>query len=206
MAYRPGPLEKGEDALILAPAATNAGNAQYQLLFFDGARRRRRTLGPVYFDAAEVSESERGDGTSIFVLSGSNDNEPVVVVAGMEAIHARLTGAVNPKLGPDALTYVDNRSGRARVAPLASLMATDMSGIYEWHANGPGNSHYVQFLRDGTAILAKSNGDSQTGTWWTDGEVMVATLSDGSRFEWRKTSLTHVTGVPAGARLVLRLL
>jgi opacity protein-like surface antigen len=200
------PVRKGEDALILAPAATNAGNAPYRLLFFDGATRQRRILGSVPFDAAEVSESERGDGTSIFVLSGSNGNEPVVVVAGMEAIHARLTGAVNPKLGSDALTYVDKRSGRTRVAPLASLMATDMSGIYEWHANGPGNSHYVQFLRDGTAILAESNGNSQTGTWWTDGEVMVTTLSDGSRFEWRKTLLTHVTGVPAGARLVLRLL
>ena len=35
---------------------------------------------------------------------------------------------------------------------------------------------------------------------------MVTTLNDGSRFEWRKTSLALVTGVPAGARLVLRLL
>jgi hypothetical protein len=199
------PVKKGEHALIVTAPRENAGTRKYQLFFFEGTGRQRREIGSLSFSPDAMNEFERPDGSSIFVLSGSSAGEPVILVATMDAIHGRLHGAAEPKIHDDRLTYTDRRSGKVRTVSLDAMTGADMGGIYAWQAQGSNNPHYVQFLKDGNVVFTEPTDKVTRGTWWTDGDTMVAILADGTRFEWLKTTLAHVSGIPASTRLVVRL-
>jgi hypothetical protein len=199
------PVKKGEHALILTAPHENTGTRKYRLFFFEGTGRQRREIGSLSFAPEQMNEFERPDGSSIFVLSGVSAGEPVIIVATMDTIHGRLHGAAGAKIHNDMLTYTDRRSGKAKTVSLDAMTGADMRGIYEWHARGSNNPHYVQFLQDGSVVFTEPSGNVSRGTWWTDGDTMVGILADGTRFEWLKTKLVQVNGIPASTRLVVRL-
>lgn len=199
------PVRKGADALVLV-ANKEPGQEPYRLFFIDGASRQRRDLGPLFFAPSALSEADDADGSPTFALTGLNQNQPVTVVATDEAILGRLADATNPELSGGALKYVDKVTGITRTIPLSALTGADMKGIYEWSTPASGRPSYVEFFSDGGAVITDSGGESRKGTWWTDGEVMNASVSGSPALEWRKSSLHRVDGVPARTRLVLRLL
>lgn len=204
-AYQAWPVMKGQDALVLVAAPKASGPNHYLLRFYEGATWKRRDLGLVPFASAELSERVQGDGRSTFILSGQEAGEALIIVADADGIRGRLKGTVVPQPDSNTLSYRDSGGGETRTVPLRSLLGTDMAGIYETKQT-VADMQYVQFLRDGTAVVTSKNGQFSAGNWSTDGQSMAVVLKDGSRLEWPRTSLTQVDGVPAGSRLVVRLL
>ncbi len=78
-----------------------------------------------------------------------------------------------------------------------------MKAIYHAQANG---ERYVQFLPDGRAVIARADNSYQTGLWSTDGSEVRIMLPDKRQLNLPRTGLRPVEGVPAGTRLVVRLL
>jgi hypothetical protein len=195
------PVMEGQNALVLV-----SEKGEYLLRFYEGATRKRRDLGAVPFASAELREWKQSDGSWAFVLSGSDGNEPLILVADVNGIHARLRGAIVSKLESETFLYKNSHTGEPRTIPLQALLATDLVGIYEAREAGAEKPHYVQFLRDGTSVLVEPDGHFRTGDWWTDGDKMVMTLSNGAQFEWPRTALVRTAGIPAGTRLTVRLL
>ncbi len=196
------PIMDGQNALVLV-LHKDKKLERYDLRVYEGATRKFRNLGAVPFSSAHFLERKQSDGSSAFVLSGTADGKPVVVIAGLNGVHGLLEGATSPKLEDDTLAFT-GPMGESKTLPIKTLLATDMTAIY--HAGTSEKVRYFQFLRDGTAILTTSDGRFQTGKWRTDGVNMIVTENDGSHSEWPQASLTPVTGVPAGTRLNVRLL
>ncbi len=67
-------------------------------------------------------------------------------------------------------------------------------------------AQHVQFLHDGSAVVVEPDKPPVTGRWWTSGDLMITKLDSGAQLNWPRASLTRVVGVPAGSRLVVRLL
>ena len=194
----------GRNALILALTLKNK-EGEYRLVYVDGATKKRRDLGALPFASAELVQSKQSDGNWVFVLSGKAQSKPELVVADANGIRGRLEGATAPQLGLDTLTFHSGPSGEAKTLPSKALLGRDMTAIYEIKTSA-GRTQYVQFLQDGTSVIAESGGAFQTGKWRTNGEEMTVITKDGSQSAWPRPSLTPVTGVPAGTRLAVRLL
>lgn len=190
----------GQNALVLVLHAKSKAPDEYHLRFYDGQTRKYRNLGVVPFATAELIEAKQSDGSWAFVLSGSSDGKPVIVVAGLNGVHGRLDGARSPKLEQDSLSFT-GLSSQTQTLPIEALLARDMTAIYQTQSG-----QYVQFLRDGSAAIEESGGNFQTGIWRTDGERMIVREKNGSEVPWPLTSLTAAKGVPAGMRLAVRLL
>jgi hypothetical protein len=196
-------VTKGQDALLLIAGPPAAGKPTYVLRYYDAETWKRRTLGTVPFSSATLSERDLKDGTSVFVFSGTDGDEPVIVVADDLGIRGRLKGTVMP--GEDILRYRESKDGDVKSVALTSLLGSDMAGIYEVKTGGA-SGQYVQFPRDREGLLATAQGQVRTGNWWTDGQSMFIAFKDGLHLGWPRASLVAVDGVSAGARLVVRLL
>lgn len=200
------PVMNGQNALILVRRKSKDQNGEYHLLFVDGTSRKRRDLGAVPFASAELKDLKLSDGTWAFLLNGNTAGGPALVVADTDGIHGRVSGATSVQAEANSVSYVDNRTGQTVNVSITALLGTDMGGIYEVNATNLQKRDYVQFLRDGSAVLTGRNGQFLTGTWWTDGENMIMAVNNAQRLEWPRRSLVPVEGVPAGTRLTVRLL
>ncbi|MBV9679097.1 MAG: LssY C-terminal domain-containing protein, partial [Acidobacteriaceae bacterium] len=198
------PVMDGRNALIIA-LAPKAKEGEYHLIYVDGATKKRRDLGVLPFASADLTAHKQSSGKSVFALSSTANGKPELVIADTNGIRGRLNGANAPQFGTDTLTFHSNQLGGTKTLPLNALLGQDMTAIYEVKTDG-GKTQYVQFLQNGTSVLAESGGPFETGKWLTNGEEMIVTKKDGSQREWPRTSLVSVTGVPAGARLTIRLL
>ena len=197
------PVMNGQNALVLVLHTKKNATDEYHLRFYEGISRKYRDLGTIVLRSATLTEHKLNDGSWVFILSGNADAKPAIVVAGLTSVHGLLEGAHDPKLDGDALTFTA-QSGETKTLPLYAFLATQMTDIY---STGPGNAQYVQFQRDGTAVLEEPTTTSyQTAKWRTDGENMIVIHSDGQRSQWPRTALSPVSGVPAGSHLNLRLL
>ena len=189
----------GQSALVLWLDAKATAD-KYRLRFIEGATRKRRELGTVPFSSAKLTESEH-DGNWAFVLTGANGADSVLIVADTDGIHGEIQSATDPKIESGELGYRDSRSGESRTVVLDAILARDMRGIYKFH-----ESQFAQFNRDGTAVLAEQNGQFQTGAWRTSGVTFTVVPKTGASWQFPRTELVHADGVPAGTRLVVRLL
>ncbi len=181
---------RGKNALVLIPPSEKEPqNKEYHLRFYDTSVHKGRFWGTVPFAQAEFSEQKLPDGGWTFLLSGvdPHSKEPLLVVADIYAIRARLVAA--KARTPDGQS-------------LSALLAPDMLAIFE--TTTP--AQHVQFLHDASAVVIEPDKQPVTGRWWTDGDVMSAKLNGGAQLDWPRASLTRVVGVPAGWRLVVRLL
>jgi opacity protein-like surface antigen len=199
------PVMDRQNALVLVLEAKGKEISEYYLRFYDGATRKRHDLGMVPFSSAELLERKQNDGSWVFVLSGTVNSQSELIIADANGIRGRLEGASAPQLGSDTLKFRSDPSGGMKSMPVRALLGQDMTAIYE-SSTSSGKTQYVQFLSDGTSVVAESDGPVHIGTWLTNGEEMIVTGSDGSQRKWPRTSLTPVTGVPAGTRLAVRLL
>lgn len=193
------PIVNGQDALVLwldnkAPAA------QYRLRFVEGATRKRRELGAVPFSSAKLIEQQH-NGDWVFALASQEATGPVLIVADTEAIHGEIRGATDPKFESGALAYKDAASGESKQVPLDAILGADMREIYRFR-----ESQFLQFNRDGTAVVEEQNGQFQTGTWRTDGIDMTFVPKAGSSVRFPRHELLRTEGVAAGTRLDVRLL
>ena len=203
------PVMNGQNALILVLGAKKEDNGAYRLLYLDGETRKRRDLGAVPFASALFKKDVKlHDDSWAFMLGGNSDAGPVLIAADTDGIHGRVTGANSPQFDSSgkSLRYVDGRTGQRVAVAIESLLGADMTSIYEAHATNTDALDYVQFLRDGSAVLSDPNGQFLTGKWWTNGSSMTAVLSNHQKLEWPRTSLMEVNGVPAGTQLAVRLL
>lgn len=131
--------------------------------------------------------NREADGTWAFVLSGATPEGPALIVADLDGIHGRLNASSSSK-------------------PLNALLASDMTGIYQFRDTAAAESEYVQFLRDRSAVSLETDGKFVAGEWWTDGDNMLMVSKNGERREWPRASLAPIEGIPAGTHLVVRLL
>ena len=180
----------GKNALVLIPPSKKQPQTEeYQLRFHDTSVHKGRFLGTVPFAQAEFSELKLPDGSWVFLLSGRDphSNEPLLVIADVYAIRSRLAG--------EKARTPDEQS-------LSALLAPDMVAIFE--TTTP--AQHVQFLHDGSAVVVEQDKPPVTGRWWTSGDLMSTKLNSGAQLNWPRASLTRVVGVPAGSRLVVRLL
>jgi hypothetical protein len=180
----------GKNALVLIPPSKKQPDTEeYHLRFHDTSVHKGRFLGTVPFAQAEFSELTLPDGSWVFLLTGRDphSNEPLLVIADIYAIRSRLAG--EKARTPDAQS-------------LSTMLAPDMLGIFE--TTTP--DQHVQFLQDGSAIVIERGKAPITGRWWTSGDLMSTKLNGGAQLNWPRASLTRTVGVPAGSRLVVRLL
>jgi hypothetical protein len=206
-ATRAWPVMKGENALIIVEGQKPEENGKYRLLFVDGDTRRRRDLGAIPFSSGELKDVQLPDGDWAFVVTGQSAASPMLIVADNKAVHGRVPGASAARIiGPLTVRYTDTRTGHTVSVPLTSLLGADFDGIYQVHAIAVNETDYVQFQPDGSSAFSTHDGHTLKGRWWTDGNAMTTVLSNGQRLEWLRASLTKVKGVPAGMRLVVRLL
>jgi hypothetical protein len=157
-------VTKGQDALLLIAGPPAAGKPTYVLRYYDAETWKRRTLGTVPFSSATLSERDLKDGTPVFVLSGVDGNESVIVVADDLGIRGRLKGTVAPGEEEDTLRYRESKDDEVKSVALTSLLGSDMPGIYEVKA-GDASGRYVQFPRDREGLLATAGGQVETGDW-----------------------------------------
>jgi hypothetical protein len=192
------PIMNGQNALILWLDPKAAAD-KYRLRFIEGATRKRRELGALPFSSAKLIEREH-DGNWVFVLAGTNGADPALIVADTDGIHGEIHSATDPKIESGTLSYRDPR-GETKTVTLDAILARDMRGIYKFH-----ESQFVQFNRDGTAVLAEQNGQFQTGVWRTDGLVLTIVPQKGRSLRFPRNTLVPADGVSAGTRLAVRLL
>jgi hypothetical protein len=206
-ATRAWPVMNGENALIVVKGEKAEENGSYRLLFVEGETRRRRDLGAVPFASGELKDIQLPNGDWAFVITGQSETGPMLIVADSDAIHGRVPGASAAQIiQPLTVRYINSHTGQAVTVPLVSLLGTDFRGIYEVHAFEASETDYVQFEPDGSSVFATHDGHALRGSWWTDGIEMTTILSNGQKLVWLRTSLREVNGVPAGTRLVVRLL
>jgi hypothetical protein len=198
------PIEDGEHALVLVASRKKTGGEEYHLFFYEGLTRKYRDLGTVPFAATELIEAKQSDGTWVFAVTGTYLEKPTIVLAGANGVHGMLQNASAPALHEDFLTFLD-ANGNPKTLPIGPLIAKDMTGIYEVNAPGSEKVRYVQFLRTGVAVVVGPDGQFHNAMWRTNGEAMIVTETDGSEVRWPRESLMPVTGIPAGTRLVVRL-
>lgn len=206
-ATRAWPVMKGENAVIIVRGEKPEENGKYRLLFVEGETRKRRDLGAIPFASGELKDVQLPNGDWAFLLTGQSDGGPMLIVADSDVIHGRVPGATAVQfIDPLTVRYTDSRAGSAVTIPIAVLLGTDLSGIYQVHAVALNETDYVQFQPDGGSVFSTQGRHVLKGKWWTDGASMTTLLDDGRKFVWLRTSLTEVKGVPAGMRLVVRLL
>ncbi len=139
----------GKNALVLIPPSKKEPqNKEYHLRFYDTSVHKGRFWGTVPFAQAEFSEQKLPDGGWTFLLSGvdPHSKEPLLVVADIYAIRARLVGA--KARTPDEQSF-------------SALLAPDMLAIFE--TTTP--AQHVQFLHDGSAVVIEPDKQPVTGRW-----------------------------------------
>lgn len=199
-------IMEGQNALVLVERKNKAGKDEYQLRFYEGVSRKYRELGTLPFFSAELEQGVLPDGGWAFALSGTIKGQAWIAVAGLHGVHGLLKDAHGPKLHDGSMTYLDTAGG-SHIATVKALLAADMTGIYEVpSSSSDSNIHYVQFLRDGTAVMVAPNGEPSYAKWRTDGVEMFVIQEDGTIIHWPQNSLVPVRGVPASTRLAVRLL
>ncbi|HEX4170424.1 MAG TPA: LssY C-terminal domain-containing protein [Bryobacteraceae bacterium] len=204
-AFQAWPVMNGQNALVLAFEPKNR-TGHYRLRYVEGESRQHRDLGPVPFTSADLIQVKQSDGSWAFVLSGGQGAARSIAVTDIDGITGLLEQASNPKVEADRLTYQNDLTGETRTAAISALLGRDMTAIYQDHENKTGRTEYAQFLPDRSAVLTDAAGQFHAGTWWTDGNDMHIRLKEGVEIPIRRGDLTMVDGVPAGTRLIVRLL
>ena len=207
--YQAWPLAKGRNALVLVGTGQH-GTREIHLYYVDGETRKRRDLGAVPFSTAQLSEVSTGDGKAAFVLSGQADGKSHIVVADADAVHGRLN-ASPIKVDGAKLTFSESAGAAEKTLRVGSLLAEHLTGIYAFNQVAlpqlpSQRAAFVQFLRDGSAVLEARDGLSEKGRWWTDGRTMYVTQEKAVIVKVPQADLSPATGVPAGTQLTLRLL
>lgn len=199
------PIMNGENALVIVTAPKKPSGTQYRLRFYEGESRKYRDLGTMAFPANTFAQAQQTDGSWVFVFTGIYLDKPTIVIAGMHSIHGELRNASKPKLHEDSITFLD-ANGNPKTLPIAPLIAADMTEIYEVPEPDSAKVRYAQFLRSGVAVLMQPDGNYRNEIWRTNGEAIIVTEKDGMELRWPRPSLKPVSGVPATARLNVRLL
>ncbi|HYI97278.1 MAG TPA: LssY C-terminal domain-containing protein, partial [Bryobacteraceae bacterium] len=184
------PAMGGQDLIALIPPSQNQPQSKgYTMRLFNVSARKGHSLGVVPFGDGEFSEQLRSDGSWIFLLKGADPQSktPLLIVADVQAIRALVS---------------DPRGNKPDEATLSALLAVDMRNIFATATP----DRQVQFLDDGSSVVIEAGKQPVTGRWWTNGEMMTVLLDGDKHVEFPRASLTKVVGVPAGSRLVVRLL
>ena len=199
------PIMDGENALVIVTVAKKPSGVQYMLRFYEGESRKYRDLGTMAFAAMTFAQAKQSDGQWVFVFTGTFLNKPTIVIAGENSIHGELRNASEPKLHEDSLTFLD-ANGNPKTLPVAPLIASDMTEIYEVPGADAAKVRHAQFLRNGIAVLVAPDGTFHNAVWRTNGEAIIVTDTNGTEMRWPRESLHVMKGVPAGTRLAVRLL
>lgn len=198
--YQGWPIMNEQNALLIALEPKNL-TGHYRLRYIEGESRKRRDLGAVPFTSAKLTQHQQQDGSWIFVLSGQSEGKSEIVITGINVVRGRIHNASSPRFDNGVMSYHDDATGQTKTAQLTALMGSGMQSIYRTRADG-----YVQFLPNGTALVTQSNGSFRNGVWSTDGVNMNVVFNDGAHLDLARAGLTPVDGVPAGLRVVVRIL
>ena len=197
----------GEGALIIGlQPAKGKTPKQYLLRYFDLESGRRRLLGTVPMNAAQVAETAAKGSAWAFALSGTDatTGKPVIVVGDDQGIPGMLADASSPVMHDDSLNF--QVAGENRVAPLGVLLGTARPDIYAPPESTQLSPRLLQVFPDGTALAMSREGTIQRATWQTDGQVLqMRSLHEKVVYSVPWVELETVKGVPAGKRFVVRL-
>jgi hypothetical protein len=197
----------GEGALIIGlQPAKGKSPKQYLLRYFDLDSGRRRLLGTVPMNAAQVAETAAKGSAWAFALSGTDamTGKPVMVVGDDQGIPGMLADASSPVMHDDSLSF--QVAGENRVAPLGVLLGTARPDIYAPPESTQLSPRLLQVFPDGTALAMSRGGTIQRATWQTDGQVLqMRSLHQKVVYSVPWAELETVKGVPAGKRFVVRL-
>jgi hypothetical protein len=194
----------GQDALVVVVAQKKPSGTEYRVRLYDGQSRKYRDLGAMPFAPTQMVEAKQRDGSWVYAMTGTFLGNTTIVLAAMNGVHGMLRNASEPKLHDDSLTFLD-ANGNPKTLPVKHLIAADMTDIYEVTGAAKDKIKYSQFLSDGIAVLVAPDGQFHTDIWRTNGEEMIVIEEDGADIRWPRSTLIPVTGVPATARLVVRL-
>jgi len=192
----------GEGALLLLSPEKQGD--PYRLRYHQVDVGKGRLLGFVPFNKAVMVETKHSDGWA-FALSGIDEaaHQPVVVAGDVNAIHARLDGASEPRFDGDSLSIRAAEGPKA--VPLATLMGWSARGKIYSTATQSADARHLQFLPTGDSITTNGNGHIEHGRWVTDGTAFHVVPSNGPQAIWPVSDLRPVQGVPAGSVLTVRL-
>jgi hypothetical protein len=201
------PVRGGQGALILVVEKKGSSPKQYMLRYYDLDSGRRRVLGAVSFNAAEIHETSAATEQWAFALSGKDlsTRQPLTIVGDEEAIPGVIPGAASPSFTANTFTYTLMPGGEKRIVKTASLLVTDLHDIYTPPQNTIVSLQYLQVFPNGTAMTVSQDGVIHQGRWQTNGETISLTI-DTAKLSIPQASLQSVNEVPAGTRFSARLL
>jgi len=199
-------VREGEGALVivLQPAKGELAR-QYVLRYYDLDSGRRRVLGTVPMNAAQVEESaNKGEGWA-FAMSGVDaaTSQPVIVAGDDQAVPGRLPDATSPHIQGDTLRYTS--AGETREAKLGVFLGTTNGDIFA-PPQTQAAPKLLQVFTNGTAMALTADGVVHEGTWQTDGQVLQLQAEKKTAVyavPWAE--LESLAGVPAGKRFAVRL-
>ena len=202
MAWR---VRGGEGALVVVLQHKKNHTKQSILRYYDLDSGRRRVLGMVPFTTASLVETTAKDDRWAFALSGADSmgGRSVVIVGDEQAIPGLLRNAEGPVfLNDENLAYVSN--GENKTAKLGVLLGTDLHAIYEPPQTAQTAPKYMQVFPTGQTVAELNDGTLRKGRWNTDGETLDLT-GETAKYSVPISELTAVKGVPAGAKIAVRL-
>jgi opacity protein-like surface antigen len=200
------PVRAGRGALILVVEKKNSAT-QHTLRYYDLDSGRRRVLGAVPFNTADLKESNLIDADWAFALSGkdSSTGQPLTIVGDEEAVPGVIPGAASPSFAADDLTYTAMPAGEKQTVKTSALLGTSLRDIYSPPQSSIVTLQYLQVFPDGTAMTVSNDDAIHQGRWHTNGKTIDLTL-DNAKLSFPQASLEPVKGIPAGTYLAVRLL
>lgn len=200
-AYQVWSVDAAHNALLLIRGKGGA-STQPVLQYLEGDTRKRRDLGSVSLTSGEVAEARSPSGESIYVLHGISGGSHVIVVAGADAIHGRLQGKLIE--ANERGIRVETASGKKELFSLDIFAGSLTNKIYRLPT--PAANGYFQLLKDGSAVVADASRKYENAKWYTDGHGIYVEAPPVPPLVVPRDSLETVSGIPAGARLTLRLM
>ncbi|MDQ2834468.1 MAG: LssY C-terminal domain-containing protein [Acidobacteriota bacterium] len=198
-------VRNGRGALVLVVEHGRSSAKKFLLRYYDLESGRRRVLGEVPFQSAELQESKPDEEEWAFALTGNNvaGGQIVTVVGDDEAVPGVLAGASQASFAGDDLTVT--AGGETHTFRTANLLGTDLRNIYSAPQSHAGAFQYFQIFPDATALTVSDKETIHRGRWHTDGKNILLNVADAS-LSIPHDSLQKITGVPAGTRFSVRLL
>lgn len=195
----------GQGALLLL--APQKKTDLYRLRYYDPDARKGRMLGLLPFARAAIVESNAAGQPWAFAITGidPHSGQTVTFAGNLEALHARIDGASEPRFADRALWF--HTPAGWKQATISRLMGEYVQGLILAPSNTPdGRVKYLQFLSNGTALTFLSNGQMERGHWLSDGATFRIRSRGKPAAVWLKTDLHPVTGILATRRIGVRLL
>ncbi len=195
----------GHGALLLL--APQKKDELYRVRYYAADAGKGRTLGMVPFAQAKLVESNRAGQPWAFAITGVDPRKklPLTFAGNMDALHARIEGASDPRFTDTTLMF--QTASAEKAVRISTLMGQDVQGMILAPSNTPhGQVQYLQFLSNGSSLTFFANGQSERGHWLSDGATFRVRSKNQQVTVWRKSDLHPVTGIPATSRIGVRLL